>query len=138
MKNATRRSATAIVVNAENYRRLKRRTNERCSICNHRTWFDAVPVMEPESVPEQRLSWILCKTCYQALLIEMRRSPVRTTMRLRICIGLVASERWHKAYPTTLRSVVSDRRWILFIAWGFIIAMILHLALIVMVAYIAK
>ena len=138
MKDTTRRNATAIVVTPENFRRLKKRTNERCSICNHRTWFDAVPVMEPESVPEPRLSWILCNTCYQALLIEMRRSPIRTHLRLRISIGLVASERWHEAYPTTLRSVVNDRRLIVFIAWCFVIAMLLHLALIVMIAYIAK
>jgi hypothetical protein len=138
MKDTTRRSATAIVVTPENFRRLKKRTNERCSVCNHRTWFDAVPVMEPEGVPEQRLSWILCHTCYQALLVEMRRSPIRTHLRLRISIGLVASERWHRAYPTTLRTVISDRRWIIFMAWGFGIAMLLHLALIVMIAYIAK
>jgi hypothetical protein len=138
MKDTTSRSATAIVVTPENFRRLKKRTNERCSICNHRTWFDAVPVMEPEDVPEQRLSWILCHTCYQALLAEMRRSPIRTHLRLRISIGLVAAERWHRAYPTTLRTVMSDRRWIIFMAWGFGIAMLLHLALIVMIAYIAK
>ncbi|HLJ32833.1 MAG TPA: hypothetical protein VKU38_04240 [Ktedonobacteraceae bacterium] len=138
MKDTTRSNATAIVVTPENFRRLKKRTNERCSICNHRTWFDAVPVMEPEGVPEPRLSWILCHTCYQSLLVEMRRSPIRTHLRLRISIGLVASERWHKAYPTTLRTVISDRRWIIVMAWGFAIAMILHLALIVMIAYIAK
>ncbi|MEO8971727.1 MAG: hypothetical protein ABI406_09025 [Ktedonobacteraceae bacterium] len=138
MKDTTRSSATAIVVTPENFRRLKKRTNERCSVCNHRTWFDAVPVMEPEGVPEPRLSWILCNTCYQTLLVEMRRSPIRTHLRLRISIGLVASERWHKAYPTALRTVISDRRWIVFMAWGFIIAMLLHLALIVMIAYIAK
>ena len=138
MKDTTRRSATAIVVTPENFRRLKKRTNARCSICNHRTWFDAVPVMEPEGVPEPRLSWILCNTCYQVLLIEMRRSPIRTHLRLRISIGLVASERWHKAYPTALRTVISDRRWIVFMACGFIVAMLLHLALIVMIAYIAK
>jgi hypothetical protein len=138
MKDITRRSAATIVVSPENYRRLKHRTNERCSICNHHTWFDAVPVMEPEGVSEQRLSWILCQTCYASLLVEMRRSPVRTCLRLRISIGLVASERWHRAYPTTLRSVVSDRRWIVLMAWGFIIAMLLHLALIVMIASIAN
>lgn len=138
MKDTTHRSATAIVVTPENFRRLKKRTNARCSICNHRTWFDAVPVMEPEGVPVPRLSWILCNTCYQALLIEMRRSPIRTHLRLRISIGLVASERWHKAYPTTLRTVISDRRLIVFMACGFIVAMLLHLVLIVMIAYIAK
>lgn len=138
MKDEMRGSGTAIVVSPENYRRLKKRTNERCSICTQRTWFDAVPIMEPEGVPEPRLSWILCQRCYQALLIEMRRSPVRTPLRLRISIGLVASEHWPNAYPTSLRSFISDRRWILFIAWGFVVAMMIHLALIVMIAYVAK
>ena len=138
MKDTERRSATAIEVTPKNFRRLKKRTNERCSICDRRTWFDAVPVMEPEDVPEPRLSWILCNTCYQALLLEMRRSPIRTHLRLRISIGLVASERWHRAYPTLLRSMINDRRLVVFMAWCFVITMLLHLALIVLIAYIAK
>jgi hypothetical protein len=49
-------------------------------------------------------------------------------------MGIIASEYWPQAYPTRMREYVSDRKWIVFIAAGFVIAMIVHLALIVMVA----
>ncbi len=67
----------------------------------------------------------------------MRRSPVSSPLRLRIAMGLVAAERWPKAYRTH-RPLLSDRRWVIFIAWGFVIAMLFHLMLIVMLAYIAR
>ena len=88
-------------------------------------------------MPEPRHSWTLCKSCYRALLSEMRRSPVSSPLRLRIALGLVAAERWPKAYRTH-RPLLSDRRWVIFIAWGFVIAMLFHLMLIVMLAYIAR
>jgi hypothetical protein len=55
-------------------------------------------------------------------------------MRLRIAMGIIAAERSPQAYPTRVRTFLNDRKWIIFIAVGFVIAMILHLALIVMIA----
>lgn len=83
---------------------------------------------------EPRLSWTLCKGCYHALLAELRRSPIRSPLRLRIAIGLVASERWPQAYSTVVKNYIYDRRWIVFMAAGFFVAMLLHLIIIVMVA----
>jgi hypothetical protein len=93
--------------------------------------------MEPEGVPEPRQQWTLCKRCHEALLVQMRRSPVRTPLRLRIAMGLVAAERSPQAYYVAPRRQLSDRTWIVVLAWGFGIAMILHLILIVMLAYVA-
>jgi hypothetical protein len=90
--------------------------------------------MEPAGVPEPRLSWALCKNCYQALLKEMHHSPVQSPLRLRIAMGLVASERWPLAYSTRVRDYISDRRWFLFIAVSFLVAMLAHLVLIVLLA----
>jgi len=67
-------------------------------------------------------------------MVEMDTSPVRSPLRLRIAMGMVASERWPLAYSTRMRAYISDRRWIVFLAAGFMIAMIVHLILIVMVA----
>jgi hypothetical protein len=66
----------------------------------------------------------------------MRLSPIRTPLRLRIAIGLVAAERSPYIYAPT-RKPLSDRTWIIIMAWGFAIAMVLHLILIVMLAYVA-
>jgi len=137
MKDATQNSGPAVVTRPESLRRPKKRIDERCSVCTSRTWFKAVPLIEPEGVPEPRRSWILCQDCYRALLLEMRRSPVRSPLRLRIAMGLVASERWPDAHPSTSRGP-SDRNWIVIMAWGFGIAMLVHLALIVMLASIIR
>jgi len=137
MKEAMRSGESAVVPRQEGSRRAKKRLSQRCSICARRTWFDATFLMEPEGVPEPRYSWVLCKDCYGALLSEMRRSPVRSPLRLRVAIGMVASERWDQAYPGS-HHYASDRRLILFIAWGFVIFMLIHLMIIVMLAYVAR
>ena len=131
------RSGAVVAGGRESARRAKNHTSKRCSICSGRLKSGSVPLMEPEGVPEPRRSWILCNDCYQSLLIEMRRSPVRTPLRLRIAMGIVASERWPESY-SSYRSILNDRKWILFIAWGFVVAMVFHLILIVMIAMVAK
>ena len=108
----------------------------RCSICERRMWYNFIPLIEPEDVPEPRQKWTLCKRCHQELLVQLRLSPVRTSLRLRIAMGLVAAERSPYAYAPT-RQPLSDRSWIIIMAWGFGIAMVLHLVLIVMLATIA-
>jgi hypothetical protein len=123
-------------------RAIYRRRNykkEVCSICHGRLHANAVPITEPEGVPDPRRSWILCRDCYEALVVEMRRSPVRTPTRLRVAMGIVAAERWPGAYSNApRRSIFHDRRKIMFIVWAFIIAMIVHLALIVAIATMAR
>jgi len=116
-------------------RRPKKRARKRCSICTSHIWFQAISLGEPEGVPEPRQSWTLCKSCHRALLIEMHRSPVRSPLRLRIAMGLVAAERSPQAYSSRF---MNDRMWIIILAWGFGIAMVLHLVLIVMIAFFAR
>ena len=117
-------------------RQSQKRVISRCSICERRTWYHSISLIEPEGVPDPRQEWTLCKRCHQELLVQFRLSPIRTPLRLRIAIGLVAAERSPYTYAPTRRPL-SDRSWILIMAWGFGIAMILHLILIVMLASIA-
>lgn len=129
MKDALhrRKSDTALGEESRN-----KRIVAHCSICASRIWFESMHLQEPIGVPEPRLSWVVCKSCYQHVQAEMARSPVKSPLRLRIAMGIVASERSPHAYPTRIRQYVSDRRWILFIAIGFVLAMLFHLSLIVM------
>ena len=126
----------AVTPQRQSSRRLKKRTSQRCSICTSHIWFQVISLIEPEGVPEPRRSWTLCKSCHRALLSEMHRSPVRSALRLRIALGLVAAERSPQAYSSS--HFMNDRMWIIVLAWGFGIAMILHLILIVMIASIAR
>src|ERR1700738_1880332 len=125
MKEAMHSGETVVAVEQDETR--KRRSRVHCSVCTNRIWFDSIRMVEPEGVPEPRLSWILCKPCHTALRAELDRSPVRSPLRLRISMGLVAAERCPHAYTTRVREYVNDRRWIIFMAVAFITAMILHL-----------
>ncbi len=134
MKEAMRRGGSVVAARREGSRRQRMRAITRCSICNGRMWFHPLHIIEPEGVPEPRLKWTLCKPCYNALLKEMRVSPVRSPLRLRVAVGIIASERWPQAYQTRVSTYFSDRRLLVFIAVGFIVAMLVHLALIVAIA----
>ncbi|GCF08312.1 hypothetical protein [Dictyobacter arantiisoli] len=134
MKDAMRSGAPGVAVPPHDTRKRQSRLPVYCSICTNRIWSEPMNIVEPDGVPEPRLSWTLCKACYQALVVEMSRSPLQSPLRLRIAMGLVAAERWPHAYSTRVREYVSDRRWIIFMAAAFIIAMLVHLMLIVMIA----
>lgn len=114
--------------------KAKKHSVTYCSICNNRIWFGPIRIREPESVPQPRLAWVLCKECHGALLDEVRRSPISSPLRLRIAVGIIAAERWPHGYPTKIQQIAGDRRLVIFIAMSFIVAMVLHLALIVIIA----
>ena len=97
---------------------------------------NATYIEEPPGVPDPRMSWMLCKRCHTALVAEMQRSPVLSPLRLRIAMGIVAADRSPDAYAPSRRPL-TDRSWIVIMAWGFAIAMVLHLILIVMLAFAA-
>lgn len=101
----------------------------RCSICTGLIWFSPIALREPVGAPEPRREWALCKPCHDALLIEMRRSPVRSPTRLRIAMGLVASERSPDAYNTS--SHIREQRQFAIIMWLLFAFGLLHLVLFV-------
>jgi hypothetical protein len=116
--------------------KLYRVKHKRCSICTSSIWFRPIVFKEPPGAPEPRCVWALCKYCHEVLLAEMRRSPVRSPLRLRIAMGIVASERSPEAYGGSTH--ISDQRRFIGIAWVLIIAMLLHLVLIVILAAYAR
>lgn len=80
----------------------------RCSICTSLIWFHPIVLKEPVEAPEPRHEWVLCKPCHEALLVEMQRSSIRSSVRLRITMGLVAAERSPNAY--TINSPVREQQ----------------------------
>ena len=108
----------------------------RCSICYQRIWAGAVTLKEPAEAPEPQQSWTLCKLCHPAVQAQFDRSPLRTPIRLRVAVGLVAADRWPRS--RRLAEDRGDRIWTAFLCWGFAGAMLLHLLIIVLLAQIAK
>lgn len=136
MRDIKRNDDSSVTLQNDKARQLRKRATTRCSICERRTWYRSIPLIEPEGVPVPRHEWILCKSCHQEVLAQLNISPVRSPLRLRIAIGLVAAERSPYAYAPS-RKPLTDRSWIIIMAWGFGIAMLLHLLLIVMLATVA-
>jgi hypothetical protein len=114
----------------------------RCSICRQRVGADCVRLQESADLPEPRRSWILCVPCHHAVQDTLDRSPVRTPMRMRIAVGVVASERaprdrlhfWEDGYWDRMGDHALDRALI----WVFGVAFVVHaLAFAAIAAYIA-
>jgi hypothetical protein len=137
MKDAVHNTGSVVPVERDGSRK-KKRIGTCCSICTRHMWFDYVSLIEPEGVPEPRHSWTLCHECHLSLVTEMRRSPLRSNIRMRVAMGIVAAERSPLAYSTRAHTSVSDHRWIVILSVGFFVAMLLHLALIVLLAGIAS
>jgi hypothetical protein len=100
----------------------------RCSICTSFIWFRPIVLKEQIGAPEPLQEWILCKPCHVALLVEMRRSTIRSSVHLRIAIGLVAAERSPTTYHLSRQQQVFQREF----AWAMrlmILFALLHLVI---------
>ncbi len=109
----------------------------RCAICQRRLGNSIHFLEETGDVPEPRQSWALCDACNDAVREQMRLSPVRGSLRLRVAIGLVATERTPDARRSHFGEL-TDQRWEKLLFWAFLLFMLGHLALIVIIAQIAK
>ena len=102
---------------------LENKARSAVRFANAACVYNFIPLIEPEDVPAPRQEWTLCKRCHEELLDQLRLSPVRTSLRLRIAMGLVAAERSPYAYAPS-RKPLTDRSWIIIMAWAFGIAMV--------------
>jgi hypothetical protein len=103
----------------------------RCSICRHFILFCPIVLKEPVDAPEPRHEWTLCKDCHEALLVEIHRSVIRSPVRLRIAIGLVAAERSPNAYSVNAQTREQrefDRQFAWFV-WALVLFGLLHVAI---------
>ncbi len=88
---------------------------------------------ETGDVPEPRQSWLLCQACSEAVRAQIERSPVTSPLRLRVAIGLVASDRTPEARREHFGEL-SDRNWERVFFWSFVLAMMAHLAVMIFIA----
>ncbi len=104
-----------------------------CGICRRRLGKTLFFVEETGDVPEPRRSWVLCEDCDAAVHQQVDHSPVRSPLRLRVAVGLVASERTPEARRAHFGQLTDDE-WAKVFIWLFPITMIVHLAVIVAIA----
>lgn len=104
-----------------------------CDICQRRVGKTIFFVEETGDVPDERREWTLCADCNDAVHDRLEASPVRTPLRLRVAVGLVAAERTPEARRSNFGQL-TDESWIKVFFWLFPITMIVHLLIIVAVA----
>ena len=110
----------------------------RCAICDRRLGSNICYLEETgDDVPPPRQSWMLCTACNEAVKEQMALNPVQSPVRLRVAIGVVSTERTPAARRAR-RGQMTDRSWFILFFWGALITMIVHLALIVAIAGIAR
>lgn len=109
----------------------------RCAICARRLGKAICYLEETGDVPPPRQSWMLCTACNDAVKQQMAEVPVQSPIRLRVAIGVVSTERTPAARRAR-RGQLTDKSWFKLFFWGALITMLVHLALIVAIAGIAK
>ena len=105
----------------------------RCSICKRRLGQWMFFVEETGDVPDPRGSWVLCAACNEAVHIQMELSPVQSPVKLRVAVGLVAAERTPEARRARF-GMLTDESWVKVFLWLLPITMLIHLAIIVLIA----
>lgn len=109
----------------------------RCDICKRRLGSTVSYLEETGDVPEPRQSWVLCEECNAAVHEQMDLTPIRSSLRLRVAVGVVSTERTPEARRAH-RGQLSDTSWMKLFFWLFLITMLVHLAVIVAIAGIIK
>lgn len=109
----------------------------RCDICERRLGATISYLEETGDVPGPRQSWVLCTECSDAVHAQMERTPIRSPLRLRVAVGVVSTERTPTARRVRIGQL-SDTSWMKVFFWLFLITMLVHLAVIVVIAGIAK
>lgn len=110
------------------------RESLRCEICARRLGKSLFFVEETGDVPPPRRSWVLCQSCNEAVHAQMELAPVQSAVRLRVAVGLVATIRTPSARRARLGQL-SDQTWTKVFLWLLPITMIIHLAIIVIIAF---
>lgn len=113
----------------------------RCMVCNRPLHRQTMLLEETPDVPDPHV-WAVCPDCYAAVRSEVSRAALRTPLRVRIAVGVVASQRSHPARY----GILDDRYWDQLtdeglnrlLIWVFAIAFAVHaIAFVLVAAYIA-
>jgi hypothetical protein len=64
-----------------------------CAMCGRHGGGTLYGVQESDLPPDDRQSWLLCADCARAVQREVERAALPTTLRVRIAIGIVSTQR---------------------------------------------
>lgn len=103
----------------------------RCTICERKLEQTAFYLTEGDDAPEPQQAWLLCAGCNTAVKVELARTELRSPVRTRVAVGLVASARspgnrakwWEERFWEDL----DDRDWNRLLWWFFMIVAFGHI-----------
>ncbi len=72
----------------------------QCAICRRRESDTIVSLQEYLELPVPQRTWLLCRRCAAAILVEIERVALQTPLRVRIAVGIVAARRESQRHPT--------------------------------------
>ncbi|HEU5438559.1 MAG TPA: hypothetical protein VFU88_04650 [Ktedonobacterales bacterium] len=77
----------------------------RCDVCGQQLRPRAFYLEEDADLPDPRQAWTVCSVCEEDIRRRLEQAPLQTVHRVRVAVGLVASER---AGTSALRARVPD------------------------------
>ncbi|HLZ23464.1 MAG TPA: hypothetical protein VKQ30_15225 [Ktedonobacterales bacterium] len=115
---------------------------QRCAICGQYMGKSGRSLIALETATGTGATWHLCEDCYVAVTRELERAELRTPARVRIAVGVVASERGQSArysiWDERFWEQLSDRSQDRLLIWIFAIAFVVHaIAFMLVAAYVA-
>ncbi len=110
----------------------------RCEVCGQLLGAHGYYLQEDPEAPEPPQGWTMCRECSEAVWQHVEEMALPTARRLRIAVGLVASER---ASPEAIRARVpdaardqrADRRTVRLLIWIFVIFFLVHALVFILV-----
>lgn len=114
---------------------------ERCDVCGQLLGAHGYYVQEEPDVPDVAgppQGWTLCQECSEAVWQHVERMELPESRRLRVAVGLVASERAtpeviQARTPDAARDQRADRRTEHLLIWLFAIVFVVHALVFILV-----
>lgn len=110
----------------------------RCDVCGQPLGAHGYYIQEEPEAPEPRQGWTLCRECSEAVWRYVEQMALPTPKRLRVAVGLVASERAtpeaiRARAPDAARDRRADRRMERLLIWLFAIFFLVHALVFILV-----
>lgn len=111
----------------------------RCDVCGGLLGSRAYYLEEDADLPDPRQAWTICAACNDAVLRQLDLVAVQTPLRLRVAVGVVASERatpdaLRARLPNPARERLADRRMERLLIALFMVLFIIHALIFLVIA----
>lgn len=111
----------------------------RCDVCGQDLRPRAFYLEEEADLPDPRQSWTICPVCEQEIRRRLEQAPLQTVHRVRVTVGLVASERagavaLRERVPDPISDQLADRRVERLLIAFFLVCFAVHALVFILIA----